>query len=58
MCAKDEESVNHVFSERSKLAQKDYKKRHHWFRKRSIRKYVKIRDRSERKVEREQAGGT
>ena len=31
MCGKDEESVNHVLSECSKLAQKEYKRRHDWF---------------------------
>ena len=32
MCGKDEESANHVLSECSKLAQKEYKRRHDWFR--------------------------
>ena len=31
MCGKAEESVNHVLSECSKLAQKEYKRRHYWF---------------------------
>ena len=31
MCRKAEESVNHVSSECSKLAQKEYKRRHDWF---------------------------
>ena len=31
MCGKAEESVNHVLSECSKLAQKEYKRRHDWF---------------------------
>ena len=31
MCGKDEESVNHVLSECSKLSQKEYKRRHDWF---------------------------
>ena len=31
MCEKAEESVNHVLSECSKLAQKEYKCRHDWF---------------------------
>ena len=31
MCGKAEESVNHVLSECSKLAQKEYKRRHGWF---------------------------
>ena len=31
MCGKAEESVNHVLSECSKLAQKEYKKRHDQF---------------------------
>ena len=32
MWGKAEESVNHVLSEYSKLAQKEYKRRHDWFR--------------------------
>ena len=31
MCGKAEESVNHVLSECSKLAQKEYKRQHDWF---------------------------
>ena len=31
MCGKAEERVNHVLSECSKLAQKEYKRRHDWF---------------------------
>ena len=31
MCGKAEDSVNHVLSKCSKLAQKEYKRRHHWF---------------------------
>ena len=31
MCGKAEESVNHVSSECSKLAQKKYKRLHDWF---------------------------
>ena len=30
MCGKTEETVNHVLSECSKLAQKEYKRRHDW----------------------------
>ena len=31
MCGKAEENVNDVLSECSKLAQKEYKRRHDWF---------------------------
>ena len=31
MCGKAEQRVNHVLSECSKLAQKEYKRRHDWF---------------------------
>ena len=31
MCGKAEESVNHVLSKCSKLAQKEYKKQNYWF---------------------------
>ena len=32
MCGKAEDSVNHVLIKCSKLAQKEYKRRHDWFR--------------------------
>ena len=31
MCGNAEESVNHVLSKYSKLAQKEYKRQHDWF---------------------------
>ena len=40
MCGKAEDTVNHVFSECSKLSQNEYKRRHDWFGLKSIGKYV------------------
>ena len=57
MLGKAEESVNHVLSECSKLAQKEYKRRHGW-NEDSLGNMLKIWDRSERKVIRAQVGSS
>ena len=48
MCGEGDETVNHLVGERSKLAQREYKRRHDWVGRRVHWEVYKIHDIEER----------